>query len=81
MLAPQAHSLLIYPLLGLDTFLLHIIRRRDAMTLQSLHSRVIAGPDEIHDAVSRVLALLARRGDDPVSVSYTHLTLPTNREV
>ncbi|KAI7138981.1 hypothetical protein KC337_g12 [Hortaea werneckii] len=72
MLAPQTHSLLIYPLLGLDTFLLHIIRRRDAMTLQSLHSRVIAGPDEINNAASRILALLARRGDDPVSTRAKH---------
>lgn len=67
MLASQAHSLLVDPLLGLDAFLLHIIRRRDPMALESLHASVVAGPDEVHDAVPRVLALLAGRGDDPVS--------------
>lgn len=67
MLAPQPHSLLIDPLLSLDAFVLHIIRRRDPMALERLHARVVAGPDEVDDAVSGILALLAGRGDDPVS--------------
>ena len=41
----------------------------------------MAGLEEIESFIGGLLVTTTRLGDSSYSVSYTHLTLPTNREV
>ena len=63
-----------------DLLLLLIERRREAVHRREIFDRVWADAIVSESALSQAVRTIRRAlGDD--SVSYTHLTLPTNREV
>ena len=63
--------------------LLNILKIDEIRTIDIMIPRADIGAVEVNDSFEKVLEIFIRESHSrvPVSVSYTHLTLPTNREV